>query len=317
MTQAAIRWVPPPDVVDHSGDAIDLTAVFFAPPPPSIGQVFTAHSAVVSGKKPGPSAGVVVRVVLLALLGALIGGAFLTAGTGSPIGFLFGAVIGGALLGWVGTLSGKGRNSCSYTGSLGLARYFYSNDAAKRSQPELFLFQNAVEMRTAQTRQYYNGVYTGTSYSYTWTGRDGKVVFRLSSSYRSEKGTPDRHDPFYYARAAEISWSRFLLQFVNEELNRSGAFRFNLRGNNCVVAGQGYLDLYMNGQQIRCLTQDIANVDMKQGVLTIRRKDATSGFLGIGAKGVFSFTYSELANGRVFLMLLEQLVDSDSSDICM
>ena len=47
---------------------------------------------------------------------------------------------------------------------------------------------------------------------------------------------------------------------------------------------------------------------MKQGVLTVRRKDAKDGFLGIGSQGIFKFTYSELANGRVFLMLLDQLV---------
>src|SRR5262249_29708968 len=153
----------------------------------------------------------------------------------------------------------------------------------KREKGKVFLFADAVELRTAQTRNYTNGVYTGTTYSFNWTGKDGKQVFWLGGTYNNEKGLPGSDDPYHYGRAAEVAWSKHLLQFVTDELNRSGAFRFNLKGNNCVVAGPGYLELYMNGQQVRCMVDEIAKMEMNQGVMTVRRKDAKDGFLGIGS----------------------------------
>lgn len=309
MTQMISRWTPPSDVVDHTGDPIPSDAIFFTPPPAQIGEIYTAHSGWVGSKKPGSGAGSIALIIVLALVGAIVGG-FLLFGisSGQVAGLAVGALIGGGLSGYLTYRSESRKNCNTYTGAQGIARYIYSEDAVKREQGDIFSFANAVELRTSQTRRYTNGIYSGTSYSFGWTGRDGKPVYKLAGSYSSEKGTPHPNDPYYYARAAEFAWSSYMLKFVQAELDRSGAFRFNLRGNNCVVAGQGYLDLYMNGQQIRCATNEIAKVEMYQGVITVRRKDAKDGFLGIGSTGIFKFTYAELANGRVFLMLLEKLV---------
>src|SRR5207247_2159555 len=127
---------------------------------------------------------------------------------------------------------------------------------------------------TSQTRNYTNGLYTGTDYSYAWTGRDGKKAHWLSGSHRSEQGTPPADDPYYYASAAETAWSRYLLQIVNSELQRSGEFRFNLGRDNYVVVGRGFLCLSMKGQEVRCEVGEIAKVEMNKGVITVRRKDA-------------------------------------------
>jgi hypothetical protein len=309
MTMAISRWTPPADVVAHTGEPVPADALFFVAPPPEIGEIYSAYSGIQGEKRAGSGLGSMIKIALVALIGVAIGAFLLGALSGwLPAAMAVGGVLLGAAFGYFMFRSEAKKNNVSYTGSLGIARFWYDNDATKREKGEIFLFANAVELRTGQTRHYTNGIYSGTEYFFTWTGRDGKQVFRLGGRYSSQKGTPKPHDPFYYARAAELAWSRYLLQFVNAELERSGAFRFNLRGNNCVVAGPGFLDLYMGGQQIRCPVDEIDKMEMNQGVITVRRKDAKSGFLGIGSTGIFRFTYSELANGRVFLMLLDQLV---------
>ena len=309
MTQAISRWTPPSGVESHTGEPVPPDSNFFVAPPPQIGEIYTAHSGWQGNKKAGQGIGSIIVIILVgglgALLGGVLGGVFTS---GEPIALAIGAVIGAICLGYIMFRSEAKKNAVSYTGAQGIARYRYNNDLEKREKGEVFLFADAVELRTSQTRHYTNGIYSGTEYNFTWTGKDGRQACRLAGRYSSEKGTPGPNDPFQYARAAETAWSRYLLQFVSAELERSGAFRFNLRGNNCVVAGPGFLDLYMNGQQIRCPVDEIANVDMNQGVITVRRKDAKDGFLGIGSTGIFRFTYGELANGRVFLMLLDKLV---------
>lgn len=309
MTQVLSQWIPGPDVVDHDGEPIPAEAIFFTAPPREIGEVFTAHAGIVAGKKASQSGAAIRAAVLYALLGAVLGlglGAIVSAENGIvlSIGVVFGASVGAAL----SLAMARGRDNVTYTGANGIARFAYSEDPARRDQPNMFLFANAVELRTGQTRQYTNGIYSGTHYFFKWTGPDGKLVYQLNGTYNSEKGTPKPGHAFYYARAAEIAWSRYLLAFVNAELERSGAFRFNLNGNNCVVAGPGYLDLYMNGQQIRCAVDEIAGMSIHQGQITITRKDSKSGFLGIGSQGIFRFQYAQLANARVFQLLIEQLV---------
>jgi hypothetical protein len=309
MTMAISRWTPPASVTTHTGEPIPTNANFFAAPPPEIGEVYTAHTGWLGDQRAGSGAGSIVTIVIVALIGvAVIGGVAAWMTQSNPIAMAVGGLIGGAGFGYMMQRSEAKKNHVSYTGQRGIARYWYSNDATQREKGDIFLFANAVELRTSQTRNYTNGIYTGTDYSYRWTGPDGKQVYWLGGRYSSQKGTPKPTDPYYYGLAAELAWSRHLLAFVNAELEKSGAFRFNLSGNNCVVAGPGFLDLYMKGEQIRCPVDEIEKIDMNQGVITVRRTDAKSGFLGIGSSGIFRFTYAELANGRVFLMLLDQLV---------
>ena len=47
--------------------------------------------------------------------------------------------------------------------------------------------------------------------------------------------------------------------------------------------------------------------------MTLRRTDARSGFFGIGAQGIFTFSYSDIGNARLFLILLDYLVGVDFS----
>jgi hypothetical protein len=51
MTQYADVWKPEASIHDHSGQPIPPEASFFAPPPPEIGMVLSAHSNRMHGRK--------------------------------------------------------------------------------------------------------------------------------------------------------------------------------------------------------------------------------------------------------------------------
>ena len=74
--------------------------------------------------------------------------------------------------------------------------------------------------------------------------------------------------------------------------------QFNLGGKDWVRVGSQCVELFQRGQVQQCPTNNIATFSIAQGVFTVRLKDAKSGFLGIGSKGIFSFNYAGMANAR-------------------
>ena len=67
-------------------------------------------------------------------------------------------------------------HTCTFVGKKGVARYKCSGNREQTSG-EVFLFEDATELRTAQTRHYTNGAYTGTNYTFTWTDVAGRTRF--------------------------------------------------------------------------------------------------------------------------------------------
>jgi hypothetical protein len=309
MTSAFSRWTPSPGVVTHAGEPVPSNFNFFVAPPLEIGEIYTAYSPWQGDKTGQIGAGSIIKIFLYSLVGVAIGAGLFGAFSGeNPVALIAGALLGGGSFAYLLYQGAAQETTVTYTGARGIASYRYNSDSAKREKGNVLLFANAVELRVSQTRNYRNGMYTGTSYSFVWAGSDGKQVYTLGGTYVSETGQPKDGDPFHHARAAETAWSRYLLQFVNAELERTGAFKFNLRGKDFIVARPGLLELHLDGQHVNCTVDEIAKVVMHNGFVTVRRKDAKSGFLGFVSAGVFCFNYSELANGRVFMMLLDQLV---------
>ncbi len=100
---------------------------------------------------------------------------------------------------------------CSYVGETGAVRYRVVGKPGNPPKTEFIDFNTAADLRTAQTRNYYNGIYTGTTYSFTWTDAAGKKLLNLRGNYSSKVGTPKPTSPYHFARVAENAWSRFLI----------------------------------------------------------------------------------------------------------
>ncbi len=299
LDQERASWEPPGGVTHHSGIILDPQLDFFAPPPPEIGDVASAASTLKTTKRPMPF----VSRLLLCGLFASIGVAVLRLfEIKEPVlDVLLAVVLGG--LTWYFT---RFRHECSYVGKLGTARLFCK---AKRSQvhrSEVFLFNDAAELRTSQTRHYTHGVYSGTNYTHTWTDAEGRKRYKLTGTYHGEKSPPKPQSPFHFAQAAEIWWSNFLLDRALEELNTTGAIRFNIGRNDWVAIGTGFIDLHMDGKDARCAREEIAGVSLNGGIFEIKRTDAKIGWFS--KTGVFSFGYGQMANSRLFILALDKLL---------
>lgn len=305
-------WRPQQEVTEHSGEPLPADAFFFVSPPTEIGEVVTAHSSVRRGKPLEPTGWRLLLAGGLTAVGDFI--IWLVLHSDTEIGSLLMWMLLFSVPAFLITfLVSKRTAVCSYAGSLGIARFRLKRDPDKTRRPEIFLFQNAVELRTSQTRHYTNGVYTGTNYEFIWSNFQGKTCYKLTGSYYSSDGKPDKESPYYYALGAEGAWSAFAFERAKAELANHGVVRFNLPYGNYLVIGDGFIDLCFKGQTAHCPTHEIDRVTIKQGVITLRRTDAKSGFFGIGSSGIFTFDYAGLANARVFLFLLDHLVGVDFS----
>jgi hypothetical protein len=294
----AAFWAPPEEVRHHNGDPLPLNLAFFAPPPEEIGGVFTAHSTLQAGKRPKS---LVSRLLLAGAIGSLVavGVTFIDP---SPIWAILAFVVVAAL---VVALTRFGHH-VSYVGQDGVARIWCLGAPGRISKSEVFLFREADALRTGQTRQYHNGVYAGTSYTFTWTDAEGKRRYKLSGSYHGEKKPPKPKDPFHFAERAEVAWSLFLFDRAGRELEQNGAIRFNLGGANWLAIGPGFIDIGRKEGVERWTRAEIAGISAKDGSLKIKRTDAKEGWFS--SQGVFSFPYAQMANARLFLIATDRLL---------
>lgn len=297
----------PPAPVNHKGEPLDPQADFFAPAPPEIGPVQTAHSTLKLGKNPWPFA---VRLLLANAvgIGTVIGAHLLiTPGPGvqPPIDPLdvVGVVVGGVLFVLI-LYATRFRPVCSYVGDNGLATIALRGSRAAEPVTTVFLFQDAQDLFTSSTSHYHNGIYTGTHYSFIWKNAAGKNVSKHASSYYSAKGDPKADHAFWIARSGERAWCRWLLDRKNAELDAQGYIEFATGRNRSVRVGRGFLEFRTGESANRIETHEIKGISLNNGHFHIQHKDAR----WYSLKGKFSFAYGAMANAQFFLMTVESLL---------
>lgn len=84
MHPIAEVWTPTENVLDHSGQARKTDRNFFAPPPPEIGTILSAYSALKIGQSPHPVRKRIRMTLGAALVAALLG--YLAAAGSAPRG---------------------------------------------------------------------------------------------------------------------------------------------------------------------------------------------------------------------------------------
>jgi hypothetical protein len=208
------------------------------------------------------------------------------------------AAIGGGI-GWV-----RGRNVVSYVGKEGIASYVLTKDRSSPKQTHYLLFRSASALRTSATRKFMNGIYTGTDYSFSWSNDQGKTVYHISGEYHLTPKTA-KH-PYIFARAAEFSWSNYLLPKLVEQLDRAGAVHFEIKPPDSITVGRGFVDLFFSGKSAHCEREDVESISLHDGYFSIKRKDAQVGWFS--STGVFRFPYGQMPNARLFHFVVENLL---------
>ena len=296
--EAVGSWTPPPEVNQHNGEPLPPEMVYFAPPPEEIGPVQTAYSTMKVGQRPK-------ALVSRLLLGGAIGSAIAVGLSFAAADPVWQVVAGLVAFGLCWALTGY-KKVVTYVGQEGLARLTTKGRPDRLAKSEVFRFDEAANLRTSQTRQYVNGVYSGTSYHFTWTDAANKRKFRLSGSYRGEKQPPKAKDPYHFALAAETAWSVHLFESLRPELEAKGCFHFPLTGQDWIEVGPGYFEFSRKGNRERWEAAEIGDVSISDGVFKLKRVDAKEGWFS--KTGVFQFPYQQMANARLFLIALRNFL---------
>src|SRR5262249_47521978 len=140
---------PAGPIPNHGGAEQSPDADFFVPPPPEIGEVLSAHTNMRQHHEPWPPAAIVAWCVLGAGIGVLIG-AFLMAviRVRNPAPLLV-LPLGLGGIGLAIALWATGfKRRCTYVGREGAARFVCSGSRENVSVREVFLFRDALELRT-------------------------------------------------------------------------------------------------------------------------------------------------------------------------
>ena len=130
--------------------------------------------------------------------------------------------------------------------------------------------------------------------------------FVINGTHKSEKGNPPSTDPYQFGRAAEIAWTIYLFDQTNRQLEINENVLFNLKGNQWIRLGRGYMVVCTGGDEQTWPADEIALVNVDQGVVRIRRRDAKEGWMS--SRGVFKFNFDSLANAQLFFHLCEKVV---------
>jgi hypothetical protein len=293
------------ELPDHAGQERLAEVEFFAEPPSEIGKVKSAESTLRPGRQP-------MLFGVRLLIGAVIGGAIIYAGLWLGRGAnqidrqsfeIMGLVFGFAALG-ITLLATRFRAKCSYVGEQGVVCFTLKGGREGKPTVQLLLFSQAHELRGKQTRQYVNGIYVGTSYDYAWTDESGKPLLRMKGTYRQKKKGLKAGEPFRFLQAAEVAWSVYYLARANQLLTTEGSIPFPVDKKRVLRVGAGFLEFHFGGEPMRLSREDIASVTLGNGMFQFKHKDAK----WYSLSGKYSFQYGTMANARVFLLALENLM---------
>jgi hypothetical protein len=293
------------ELPDHSGERRPTEVEFFAEPPVEIGKVKSAESTLRPGRQP-------MAFPLRLLIGILLGGGIAFGGywlgrggseedrqTLQILGYCAGA---GAL--GITLLATRFKVISSFVGEKGAASFTVKGRRDAKPKVQLLLFAQAEELRAKQIRHFVNGVYTGTSYNYTWTGPGGQRLWGAKGTYRQRKKGLRPGEPFRFVRAAEGAWSVHYLERADKALKTEGSIPFRVDKQRVVRVGPGFLEFHFGGDPMRLTREDIASVSLGSGTFQFKHKDAK----WYSLSGKYSFQYGNMANARVFLLALEKLM---------
>ena len=299
-------WSPPSTVRLHNGEKIPVDSDFFQEPPPSIGEIVSAQSSLVTTKHPFST---MVRLMLvvgltgLVFYGCVIGfRIFVTNPNDADLGYVFGAIAALVTLPLVIYFT-RFNHSCTYVGKLGIAEYKLSGNRDNTPKARVLLFEDCQDITTWQLRQYVNGVYSGTQYKNIWRDDEGGELFVLKGNFSSEKGTPKAISPYWFAVAAEGHWNEFAFDRMVKDYESQGYLDFRVKKKDTVRVGNGYLEFHFGGKTTRLTTDDIKTLSLANGSFTIHTKEAR----WFSSKGKFGFEYGGMGNAKLFLFALERL----------
>lgn len=288
---------------------------FFRSAPSRIGTLVSEHTSLAVGIEPEPFAnkairaglitsGLMVLVIACAVLLYIYAPTPVPLYVLIPLVFLVGLILGGLVLAFVVQIS-QFSHYCAFVGANGAAYFTCAGDRERIKEEQSFSFDDAADLRVAMTHHYYNNSYTQTTFAFTWTDEDGKEVFKINGSHNAEFEMPPATNLYHFAQEAEQAWSIFLLNKIIPDLNAGRSHRFRLSGDNFIDLRGDSLKLHLHGNVQKFTAADLAEMRIQQGQISLKEPGSREGWFT--SSGVHSFTFGELSNARVFILLMDQV----------
>jgi hypothetical protein len=312
MLQRVSRWTPSSQNTTHSGAQIPHLADFFIPPPAEIGRVISADSNV-SLDKPHPSPilnclGIGIVTLFAAMLGDLLvlktGGNNPTIGTGRVIVSIVFAVTAIVLSFKLLVVFPR----CSYVGEQGIADFQQMSNSIQKIKPTIVLFKTVDSLLTRTTKNYYNGIYSGTSYEYKW-GTSDRAIATLSGYFYSWNDLPHAKHYWHFINAGEFAWTNYLWNRARQQYDRQGYVEFRMSKYSgtkfqTVRVGGGWMEFRSaKGGNTRIDLSDMREMSLNDGGFSFIHKDAK----WLSSQGKFYFDYASIGNAKLFLICMSEI----------
>jgi hypothetical protein len=288
-------WRPDPDTTSHTGSAISTDADFFVAPPANIGELVSAATTLPISTYPMNP---IIRWGLVVGSGAALAAVIQMITATALLSLMMGVILSGTV--WFYT---KFQHFCSYVGTAGVVKYELFGSRSAIPKENSLLFTDAHSLYTSSTRNYYNGIYTGTNYSYRWMKNSGGQ-YVISGNHRSEQGSPPEKNLWHFANVAESVWTNHVLNGMAEQFERYGYVEFPLTGSlQAVRVGEGFMEFVTkkDGAQ-RVMVDDMRDILLGSGTFQFKHQDSR----WWSGKGKYSFQYSTIPNADAFLICLKQ-----------
>jgi hypothetical protein len=289
------------------GDPDD--ADFFVPAPDEIGPLRSAHTSLLKKTQPKP-------IWRRLLIGALVGSGVSALGA---LGLFFGVHLDptacavlfilfflvitpfALILAWYFT---RFSHYNGYVGEQGIAYFTCKGSRQNVKVRETFLFVTNYDLRVQKTHHFQKGVYSGTTYRYSWNNDAGTAVYVLAGQHNSHLRLPPLQDKYRFALAAEEGWSAYLLAAILPRIEAGETYLFRLQKRNSITVSKDFLELEINKKVQRLTSNQISEVKVANDKVALKEEGAREGWFH--SEGVHSFSFSDLGNARVFLSLMEQ-----------
>jgi hypothetical protein len=206
---------------------------------------------------------------------------------------------------------------CSFVGEKGIATYVLEKD--KTVGKQVILFQNQPSVAVSITRNYQNGVYSGTMYTYQFLCDNPKNKIVVQGSYYgkilllSSEGEDDApNNPnlsLHFGRAAEQALYKSNLEKSIQKVEAGGSEEFNLVGQRGIRFGvkvdQKGIHVTQDSRSEYIGFHELDSVSVCNGVIVIKHnRYSPSKITLLHPDGLYQFPYAQLPNAGMLLPMI-------------
>lgn len=297
------------DYKNHSGEDSISDAAYISEPPIEIGEVLSASTTVTKHLKflsTGEKIKQSIAAFLIWIMSILVV-SYLIFEYSSGFIFLLGVLILFGYLYFYATISFP--YQCEYVGDLGIAEFNLNQRQLNIIKSKIFKFKNAESVFVRYVKNFQNGIYQNTDYSFNWKDNSGKMVYSIDGIYMQKNGLPkSSHDSYYFGQAAENAWNNYKLKEIIENLNNGRKAIFKVR-QYIIQISLTEMEIIKGENNVKWDLNEIDKLEINDGKIYIysnkfKQHNILFDILGIG---VIKLPYNEMPNAQIFLSLYKYL----------